>query len=129
MKKTLADRLTFLISGLGIKQLDFARRIRFAQSYVSMVLSGDKTNPGPRFLEAVCREFNVNLEWLNTGKGEIYTIHGLPLSTEKAKVLAKFLLLSPEKQQVIEDIIDAFLLKTMSDEETAANINRKDNRK
>jgi hypothetical protein len=71
----------------------------------------------------------VNPEWLNTGKEEIYTIPGLPLSTEKANVLAKFLLLSPEKQQVIEDIIDAFLLKTMSDEETAANSNRKDKRK
>ena len=129
MKKTLADRLAFLISSLGIKQLDFARRIRFAQSYVSMVLSGDKTNPGPRFLEAVCREFSVNSEWLNTGKGEIYAIPGLPLPTEKANVLAKFQLLPPEKQKAIEDIIDAFLLKTMSDEETAADSNRKGKRK
>ena len=117
----MADRLTFLISSLGIKQLDFARRIQFAQSYVSMVLSGDKTTPGHRFLDAVCREFNVNPEWLKTGKGEIYTIPGLPLSAEKARVMAKFQLLPPEKQQVIENIIDAFLLKSMSDEETTLN--------
>jgi transcriptional regulator with XRE-family HTH domain len=121
VKKTMADRLTFLISSLGIKQLDFARRIQFAQSYVSMVLSGDKTTPGHRFLDAVCREFSVNPEWLKTGKGEIYTIPGLPLSAEKARVMAKFQLLPPEKQQVIENIIDAFLLKSMSDEETTVN--------
>jgi transcriptional regulator with XRE-family HTH domain len=129
VKKTLADRLAFLISSLGIKQLDFARRIKFAQSYVSMVLSGDKTAPGHRFLEAVCREFSVNPEWLKTGKGEIYTIPGLPLSAEKADVLAKFQLLPPEKQQAIEDIIDAFLLKTINDEEKAAKSKRKAKRK
>jgi transcriptional regulator with XRE-family HTH domain len=125
VKKTLADRLTFLISDLGIKQLDFARRIKFAQSYVSMVLSGEKTTPSPRFLEAVCREFSVNPEWLKTGKGEIFTIPGLPLPVEKANILAKFQLLPPDKQQAIEDIIDAFLLKSMSDEKTIAGNNRK----
>ena len=126
MNKTLADRLAFLISNFGIMKREFARKIQFTPSYVSMVLSGVKPSPSPRFINAICREFSVNPEWLKTGKGEIYTIPGLPLSTEKANVLAKFQLLPPEKQQAIEDIIDAFLLKTMNDEEIAANSSRKD---
>ena len=117
VKKTLADRLAFLILDLGIKQLDFAQKIHFAQSYVSMVLSGAKTSPGPRFIEAVCREFSVNPEWLKNGKKPVYIIPDMPLAPEKAKILVKFQLLPSEKQQVIEDIIDALLLKSMTDED------------
>ncbi|MDR0447856.1 MAG: helix-turn-helix transcriptional regulator [Treponema sp.] len=117
MEKTLAGRLAFLISNLGIKQLDFARRIQFAQSYVSMVLRGTKPSPGPRFINAVCREFSVNPEWLTNGKEPVYTLSGLPMSTGKAEILAKFKLLPKKKQQVVEDIIDAFLLKAMTGEE------------
>ncbi|MDR0443604.1 MAG: helix-turn-helix domain-containing protein [Treponema sp.] len=118
MKKTFADRLAFLISSLGIKQIDFVRRIEYAQSYVSMVLSGAKTSPGPRFINAVCREFNVNPEWLTDGKEPVFTVPGLPLPSEKALVMTKFQLLSDENQQVIEKIMDSLLLKAMTDDKT-----------
>jgi transcriptional regulator with XRE-family HTH domain len=117
VKKTLAGRLAFLISNLGIMQRDFARRIQYTQAYVCMVLSGAKPSPGPRFIEAICREFSVNPEWLANGKGEVFTIPGLPLSSGKAEILVKFRLLPEDRQQVVEEIIDCFLLKTMSDEE------------
>jgi transcriptional regulator with XRE-family HTH domain len=116
MKKTLAGRLDFLISNLGIKQMDFARRINFTQSYVSMVLSGVKTSPSPRFFDAVCREFNVNPEWLANGKGGTYAIPGQSLPTENAELLAKYRLLPPGEQQIVEEIINAFLMKTMTGE-------------
>ena len=129
MKKTLADRLAFLISDLGIKQLDFAKKIQFAQSYVSMVLSGAKTSPGPRFIDAVCREFSVNPDWLKNGKDPVYIVPDVPLSAEKAKILIKFQLLPPEKQQAIEDIIDAFLLKSMTDDEANKDTGKKSSTK
>jgi len=114
MKKSLAGRLDFLIANLGIKQLDFARRIHFTQSYVSMVLTGAKTSPSPRFTDAICREFNVNPEWLTRGKGDIYAIPGRSLPTEDAELLAKFRLLPSGEQRIIEEIINAFLLRTMT---------------
>ena len=117
MKKSLAGRLEYLISNLGIKQLDFARRINFTQSYISMVLSGQKTSPSPRFFDAVCREFSVNPEWLSNGKGDIYTIPGLPLPSDDAELLAKYHLLPLPDQHIIEEIVNAFLLKTMTAEE------------
>jgi len=118
MKKTLAGRLEFLISNLGIKQLDFARRIHFTQSYISMVLTGAKTSPSSRFFDAICREFNVNPEWLAKGKGDVYTIPGQSLPTEDAELLAKYRLLPSGEQQIIEEIINAFLMKTMAGEDT-----------
>jgi transcriptional regulator with XRE-family HTH domain len=114
VKKTLADRLAFLISSLGIMQRDFARKIQYTQAYVSMVLSGTKPSPGRRFIDAVCREFSVNPEWLTGGKGEIFSIPGLPLSAEKTEILVKFRLLPEDKQRVVEEIIDGFLQKTIT---------------
>jgi transcriptional regulator with XRE-family HTH domain len=114
VKKTLADRLSFLISELGIMQKDFAHRVKYTQAYISMVLSGVKPSPGSRFIDAICREFSVNPEWLTNGKGGVFSIPGIPLSSGKAEILAKFRLLPEDKQKVVEDIIDSFLQKSMA---------------
>ena len=108
--------MDFLIANLGIRQLDFAQKIQFTQSYVSMVLSGVKTSPSSRFLNAVCREFSVNPEWLKTGKGEVYSIPGMSLPSVDAQIMAKYRLLPRSEQQIIEEIIDALLLKTITAE-------------
>jgi len=117
MKKSLAGRLEYIISNLGIKQMDFAKRIHFTQSYVSMVLTGVKTSPSVRFMDAICREFNVNPEWLTNGKGDVYLIPGQSLPTEDAELMAKFRLLPPGEQQIVEEIINSFLLKSMTAED------------
>ena len=117
MKNTLSGRLEFLISDLSIKQLDFARRINFTQSYVSMVLTGAKTNPSVRFLDAICREFNVNPQWLASGSGSVYAISGQSLQTEDAELLAKYRLLPSGEQRIVEEIINALLLKSMTAED------------
>jgi len=111
MKKPLAGRLDLLISNLGIKKMDFAKEIHFSQSYVSMVLNGTKTNPSSRFFDAICREFNVNPEWLKNGKGEMFIIPGLPAYSINTEIVAKIRLLPPDEQKMIEGIINAFLFK------------------
>jgi len=95
-KNLLLDRLTLLISNLGIKKLDFAKEIHFSQSYVSMVLNGTKTNPSIRFIDAICREFNVNPEWLKDGKGDMYVISGVPAYSIDTEIVAKIRLLPPD---------------------------------
>jgi transcriptional regulator with XRE-family HTH domain len=113
VKKTLADRLAFLISDLGVRQQDFARRIQYSQPYICMILNGTTTDPGRRFIDAICREFNVNPEWLVNGREPVFTIPGMPMPPEKAEILAKFLMLSEERQKVIGDIIKSFLVSDM----------------
>ncbi|MDR0495840.1 MAG: helix-turn-helix domain-containing protein, partial [Treponema sp.] len=100
MKKTLADRLAFLISSLGIRKPDFARRIQYTHAYLLMVLSGAKPEPGHRFINAVCHEFGVNPEWLLNGKEPVFSVPGLPLPPEWTDTVAKFLMLSNERQKV-----------------------------
>jgi transcriptional regulator with XRE-family HTH domain len=115
VKKTLADRLDFLILSLGLKQRDFARRIQYTPAYVSMVLSGAKQDPGHRFTNAVCREFNVNPEWLAKGKEPVFSVPALNLPPDRAEVLAKLDMLSEKKRKLIIDIINSFLVNEMAD--------------
>ncbi|GHV46970.1 hypothetical protein AGMMS49546_35970 [Spirochaetia bacterium] len=117
--ETLAARLEFLLSNLGVKQLDFAQQIGFAQSYISMILNGSKTSPRPRFYEAVAREFNVNPQWLRDGTGDVYSIPGLDLPVPNAaELFTKYCRLPPDEQAVVEKIINAFLVQNLMDKES-----------
>jgi len=111
VRKSLAVRLDLLVSNLGVKKMDFAKKIHFSQSYVSMVLNGEKTNPSVRFFDAVCREFNVNPEWLKNGKGTMFVKPDSSASPFDAEILVKLRLLPAKEQKTIEEIIDAFLSK------------------
>jgi transcriptional regulator with XRE-family HTH domain len=114
VKKTMAERLGFLLNDLQIKQRDFAERVGFAQSYLSLILNGTKKNPSNRFFDAIFREFSVNPAWLRDGKGEIYTVPGLDLPSADAEIIARYRLLSPADQAIVDEIINALLFKTMT---------------
>jgi transcriptional regulator with XRE-family HTH domain len=118
VKKTVAERLGFLLNDLQIKQRDFAERVGFAQSYLSLILNGTKKNPSARFFDAIFREFSVNPVWLRDGRGEIYTVPGLDLSPADAEIIARYRLLSPADQAIVDAIINALVFKAMSCKES-----------
>jgi len=115
VKNTLPQRLERLFADLGVNQMDFARKTGFGQSYISQILSGNKPSPSERFYLSVSREFNVNPEWLKTGKGKIYSMPGGNEVDETAELFAKYRLLPKSEQRLIEDMINALLVKSMSD--------------
>jgi hypothetical protein len=57
-------------------------------------------------------------------QGEVFTIPGLPLSSGKAEILAKFRLL-PEDKQRGEEIIDGLLQKSMAADNNGAKKKKK----
>lgn len=65
---TFSDRLNQVISDSGLTKTAFAKRIEVSQGFVSQLCSGS-FNPSPRTISAICREFNVRREWLETGEG------------------------------------------------------------
>lgn len=65
------DRISALITALGIKKVDFAKRLNISQSFVSDMCSG-KSKPSDRTIVDICRKFNVNEKWLRTGKEEMF---------------------------------------------------------
>ena len=114
MKKSLAERLDFLLSNVNVNRQEFADRVGFSLSYIALLVNGTKKTPSDRFFDAVAREFSVNPVWLRSGKGDVYLIPGLPLVPSDAEILARYKLLSEEDQVIVEKIIDSLLVKSMN---------------
>ena len=55
---------------LKITQEDFASRINLSRNFIAQIEIGTKT-PSDRSIADICREFNINEEWLRTGQGEM----------------------------------------------------------
>lgn len=62
------ERISSLISALGIKKSEFAKRLNISQAFVSQMCSG-VAMPSDRTIAGICREFGVREEWLRTGEG------------------------------------------------------------
>ena len=56
---------------LKMTQDDFSSRIGLSRNFIAQIETGAKT-PSDRTVNDICREFNVNEEWLRTGKGEMF---------------------------------------------------------
>lgn len=77
-------RIEQLIDALDIKKVDFANRVGVSQPFVSELCSGRKA-PSDRTIADICREFNVNENWLRTGEDEMF------VQLPKSKKIAAFL--------------------------------------
>ena len=67
---SIGYRIGMIIEKSNCKKVVFAERLKIDQSYVSQLVSG-KRSPSERLIESICREFNVNRAWLETGEGEM----------------------------------------------------------
>ena len=119
------DRIKEVISALGLKRAEFARRLNVSPAFTSELCSGAK-NPSDRTIADICRVFGVSEVWLREGIGEMF----LPVS-EKQQLAAIFAQverdlddsmveimlsglkayysLSEEKKAVIREMIDTTL--------------------
>jgi transcriptional regulator with XRE-family HTH domain len=52
----------------GLNQVDFGKRIGISGGAVSMLESGGN-NPSEQTIRLICREFQINYEWLVFGEG------------------------------------------------------------
>lgn len=98
----LCDRLKILLKELNISQRQFAMKIDLDPAYFSRILKGTATPP-KRILLLIESVFNVNKQWLEEGKGEIFSNHGLSLA--KKQILETIETLSDEQIQVVSAFI------------------------
>ena len=75
-------------NGKKMTQEEFAQSLNLSRNFINQIESGAK-NPSERTILDICREFNVNEEWLRTGEGEMF----LPIDreTELAKLTVDLL--------------------------------------
>ncbi|MGM9601424.1 MAG: helix-turn-helix domain-containing protein, partial [Faecousia sp.] len=65
------ERIKSLRQKLGLTQSEFGGKIGISQNYVWMIEKGDRV-PSERTLADICRVFNVDPVWLETGEGEMF---------------------------------------------------------
>lgn len=53
-------------------QTQIGKQIHKTSQYVWKILNDDSANPSDSVIIDICREFNVNEEWLRHGTGEMY---------------------------------------------------------
>ena len=67
----LKDRFKELRKELNATQQEFADKLKISRNFVAQIEMGSKV-PSDRTIDDVCREFNVNEEWLRTGNGDMF---------------------------------------------------------
>lgn len=67
----MKERLKKLRKALDLTQQEFADRIGISRGSVATYETRDG-NPGNSVINLICREFNVNEQWLRTGAGDMF---------------------------------------------------------
>ena len=67
----MKDRIKCVRIDAGLTQSIFAERLGLKRNSVANYEIGRNT-PLDAIINSICREFNVNEEWLRTGQGEMY---------------------------------------------------------
>lgn len=82
----IGKRIKEIRTDSGISQKLFGEGIGIADSYVSEIESGNKV-PSLTILLAIAFKYGVNIEWLETGKGEKYTKESAYVTDEEIRIL------------------------------------------
>lgn len=114
---TISERIKVIRKDFKMTQEEFGKRIGIAQNTIAAYESG-RREPQDVTLTSICREFDVNMEWLKNGTGEPYNetddelakLIGLMLKGENdtaKKVFKAFAKLDAEDWKTIEKLIDS----------------------
>lgn len=79
----MKERLNLLRNYLNLSQEDFGLKIGVTKASISRLENGTN-NFTERTILSICREFNVNEDWLRYGKGEMFK----PESLDELETLA-----------------------------------------
>ena len=97
----MKDRIRQLRKELGMNQTDFGERIGVKQGSIAGYESGART-PLHAVVASICREFNVNEEWLRNGTGKMF------VEAKENSIVAKATMLLGEKDPLFEAFIDTY---------------------
>lgn len=115
----MENRIVLLRKTLGYSQEKFAQKLNLSRNFINQIEAGKK-NPSDRTILDICREFNVNEEWLRTGEGEMlidvtqeeeianltYKLLSEESSSFKNRLISALSRLSDEQWNVLEQVID-----------------------
>lgn len=108
------ERIKELRKTLDLTQERFANRIGIKRNTVATYESG-RNEPVDSVVSLICREFNVNEDWLRYGKGEMFKPASLDalqtlvqqnsLTDSDRIIIEKFIILKPELRKIFTNYI------------------------
>lgn len=123
-------RIKKLRKALDLTQREFGERIGIKANTVTMIEKGRNTSE--QTIQAICREFRVNEEWLRTGEGEMFQpeprdaldelIAQYRLPREFRPLIDKYLKLTPDQQEAVVQYMCKVAAALMRDEYSVAGI-------
>jgi transcriptional regulator with XRE-family HTH domain len=69
--KAVYERIKEIRTRMGLSQVEFSERIFVSKSFYGDIEIGKK-KVNDRIIFIVCKQFNVNEDWVRTGKGEMF---------------------------------------------------------
>ena len=67
----MKNRILKISKDSKLNQEDFGLRLNLTKNYISLIETGNRI-PSDRTISDICREFNVNEDWLKNGTGDMY---------------------------------------------------------
>lgn len=117
----IKDRIKKIRKDSKLTQSEFGKMLGVSRDVIGNIEYG-RVEPKELFINYLCREFNVNKKWIETGEGEIYIVTSedealaealanLSLTTNKdMKMIAeKLTKLSDKNLNLINKLIDSIL--------------------
>lgn len=113
------ERVRELRKALKLTQIEFGKRIAVGQGYLTNIENGQRPVT-EKILKLICKEFNVNEQWLRTGEGEMFkteeellALLGLNLDSLDEldrRIISEYLKLPPKHRDVIKNFIKKVVL-------------------
>lgn len=121
------NRIEVLRKHLGLTLEAFGEKIGITRAAVSNIEKG-RSNPSEQVIMSICREFDVNEQWLRTGEGEmlvkltpseelaIFTAQLQKEDSFRRRFVAALSTLEPEDWVKIQEFVDKLANKTTNPE-------------
>lgn len=104
------ERVNQVFSATGLKKIEIAAKLGVSPAFISQLCSGASL-PSARTLSDICRVFNVDPYWLDTGEGEMFRTESV--DTELARLVGE---LMADKPGSFRQRVVAALLRCTDDE-------------
>lgn len=96
-------RIAEVRKAVNLTQEKFAAQLGLSRNFLWMIEKGDRV-PSDRTIADICREFNVNEDWLRTGEGEMFNPQDEKLAAFVGSLVADDS--DPFKRRMVELLAD-----------------------
>lgn len=95
------ERLKELRKSLGLTMEEFGKRLGVTKAAISRLENGDR-NVTEQMIVSICREFNINEEWLRNGTEPMYLPKSAKLSSYVSEIVTG-------NDDFIKDLIEVYM--------------------